>query len=127
MRLDKNSRILIGKRPAQDFPRGFYCYVGSGMKNLQQRINRHLAREKRLHWHIDWFLTHAKILEVKKIESEKRLECAFSRELAGLAQEPIMKGFGASDCHCVTHLHYFKQNPAHLADEVIKRLEHASI
>ncbi|MBW2622327.1 MAG: GIY-YIG nuclease family protein [Deltaproteobacteria bacterium] len=105
MRLDKNRRISIGKRPAKDFPRGFYCYVGSGMKNLRQRIDRHLAREKRFRWHIDWFLTHAKILEIKKIESEERLECAFSRELADLAEEPIMKGFGASDCNCVTHLH----------------------
>jgi sugar fermentation stimulation protein A len=127
MRLDKNSRISIGKRPSQDFPRGFYCYVGSGMKNLKQRIDRHLAREKRLRWHIDWFLTHAKILEVKKIESEKRLECAFSRELADLAEEPVMKGFGASDCDCVTHLHYFKQNPTRLVDGVVKRLEDASI
>lgn len=73
MRLDKNSRISIGKRPAKDFPHGFYCYVGSGLKNLSQRIDRHLAKDKRFRWHIDWFLKHAKILEVKKIESEEKL------------------------------------------------------
>jgi len=126
MRLDKNSRISIGKRTAQDFPRGFYCYVGSGMKNLQQRIDRHLAREKRLRWHIDWFLVHANILEVKKIESEERLECALSRELAGLAAEPVMKSFGSSDCGCVTHLHYFTKNPVRVVDGAFKRLEEVS-
>jgi sugar fermentation stimulation protein A len=123
MRLDKNSRISIGKRTAQDFPHGFYCYVGSGMKNLSQRIDRHFAKDKRFRWHIDWFLKNAEILEIKKIESEERLECAFSRELADLAEEPIMKGFGASDCNCVTHLHYFKQNPARAVDGVVKKLK----
>lgn len=97
--------------------------MGSGMKNLSQRIDRHLAKDKRFRWHIDWFLAHAKILEIKKIESEERLECAFSRELGDLAEEPIMKGFGASDCDCVTHLHYFKKNPTRLLDQVVKKLK----
>ena len=122
MRLEKNSLIKIGRRPARKFPSGFYCYVGSGMKNLSLRIDRHLSKDKRFRWHIDWFLKRAGIIEVKKIESEKRLECAFSRELGEMAEEPVMKGFGASDCSCPTHLHYFRENPADIVDQVIKTL-----
>ncbi|MBW2085664.1 MAG: DUF123 domain-containing protein, partial [Deltaproteobacteria bacterium] len=72
--------------------------------------------------HIDWFLIHASIVSVKKIESNKKLECALSQELARFSEKTIMKGFGSSDCHCETHLYYFKKNPGQKIDRLMKKM-----
>lgn len=126
MRLDKDSIIGIGKRPPVKFPRGFYCYVGSAMNNLEKRICRHMSKDKALKWHIDWLLEHAKIMGIKKIESQKRLECELSRDVEGLSEGLIMKRFGSSDCSCETHLHYFSRNPSREIDKLVKRWKTSS-
>ena len=113
MRLDKDTDISIGRRPPVRFPAGFYCYVGSAMNSLEKRIGRHKSREKRLHWHIDWFLEHARIVEVKSIESNRRMECGLSRDIAGISDGIPMRGFGSSDCRdCKAHMYYFRGNPS---------------
>lgn len=119
IRLDKDSDIKVGKRPATRFPRGFYCYVGSAMNNLEARIGRHMSRDKRRRWHIDWLLEEAVIVDVRRIESPERLECRLSRDLAGLSGRVVMKGFGSSDCSCRTHLHYFKEDPSGELDRLM--------
>ncbi len=125
MKLGHGRSIKIGARPAIWFPKGYYCYVGSAMNSLSGRIKRHLSDQKRLHWHIDWFLKHARVTEVKKIECERRLECALSQEIAPLSEKTIMKGFGSSDCACETHLFYFKRNPEPDLDRLIKKMAEA--
>ena len=121
MRLDNDSDIKIGSRRAVRFPRGYYCYVGSAMSNLEKRINRHMSHKKRFHWHIDWFLEYANIVDVKKIESDKRLECDLSLDIAGLSHRVIMKGLGSSDCSCETHLHFFTKNPSKQLTTLVKK------
>ena len=121
MRLPNKSDIKIGRRSAVTFPRGYYCYVGSAMNNLEKRINRHMSKKKRFHWHIDWFLEYAEIVDVKRIESEKRLECFLSRDIASLSDRVIMKGLGSSDCSCETHLHFFAKNPSRELDKLVKK------
>lgn len=121
MKLDNNSDIKIGRRSAVTFPRGYYCYVGSAMNNLEKRINRHMSERKCFHWHIDWFLEYANIMGVKKIESDKRLECFLSREIASLSGGVIMKGLGSSDCSCETHLHFFTKNPSRQLNKLVRK------
>jgi Uri superfamily endonuclease len=121
MKLDEDRDIEIGKRPAVNFPAGFYCYVGSAMNSLEKRICRHMSQEKRLHWHIDWFLEHARIVDVKRIESQKRMECGLSHDISKLSDETPMKGFGSSDCSCRTHLHYFRKDPSRELERLVKR------
>ena len=121
MKLDNNSDIKIGRRSAVTFPRGYYCYVGSAMNNLEKRINRHMSEKERFRWHIDWFLGYANIVDVKRIESDKRLECFLSRDVASLSDRVIMKGFGSSDCSCETHLHFFTKNPSRELDKLGRR------
>ena len=75
------------------------------------RIARHLRPDKRLRWHIDYLLQFARVLEVLTIETDRRLECRLSRAAARLSDEVVMPGFGASDCGCRTHLHYFRRDP----------------
>ncbi len=121
MKLDKDRNIEIGTRPHVRFPSGFYCYVGSAMNSLEKRIGRHMSRDKALHWHIDWFLEHARIVDVKRIESQDRLECGLSRDIARLSGRVIMKGFGSSDCSCETHLHYFMRDPSRELERVVRK------
>jgi len=120
MKLKQGRDIEIGLRPAIWFPPGYYCYVGSAMNSLSSRIKRHLSHQKRCHWHIDWFLRYAQVVGIKRIESSARLECALSRRIALISKKTIMKGFGASDCACETHLFYFKRNPDRDLDRIVK-------
>ena len=122
IKLPQEKVIPVGTKPPVGFPGGYYCYVGSAMNGLERRICRHRSRHKKLHWHIDWFLNHASIISVKKIESNKKLECALSQELTRFSEKTIMKGFGSSDCHCETHLHYFKKNPGQKIDRLMKKM-----
>jgi Uri superfamily endonuclease len=86
------------------FAKGFYAYVGSAQTNLEKRIQRHLRKEKRMFWHIDYLLDaeDAEIVQVLFKETNKTEECAFAKVIAERG-EPI-NGFGCSDCHCVSHL-----------------------
>ena len=126
LKLDRQERITIGKLGTFDFPAGYYLYVGSalGPGGLRARLARHRRGSqrssqpssrrtgKKLHWHIDYLLQRAQLIEVWSVASEERLECRWSevaRELSG-AQVPV-RGFGSSDCRCPAHLIYFSARP----------------
>ena len=103
----KKTRIRIGKIGEIDFKEGYYAYVGSAMNSLEARIGRHLRKNKKLRWHIDYFLKHAEIEKIFYKESEKKEECDIAREFSSIF-ESIPK-FGASDCKCKSHLFYSKE------------------
>lgn len=114
--LKKNSKIRIGQLGVINFPKGYYCYVGSALGNsvnLENRIGRHkkLNQEKsgKLRWHIDYFLVNPKtsIVDTIKIKTDKRIECDLSGKLQKLALNSV-GGFGCSDCYCESHFHYFE-------------------
>jgi len=102
--LNKDLSIDIGKLGSIEFKSGFYLYVGSALNGLDQRIQRHLKSEKKLHWHIDYLLKHAKIISVFYRESDNREECVIAKAL-NENLSPVI-GFGCSDCKCKTHLFY---------------------
>lgn len=83
---------------------GTYCYVGSAMGGLDQRLSRHLSRTKTLRWHIDHLTVICDRAEAWESYPRFLPEC----ELARLAEEcgmvPAAEGFGCSDCRCRTHL-----------------------
>jgi len=116
MKLKDNSKMRIGKLGMIDFPKGYYCYVGSALGkavNLENRIGRHkkLNKEKsgKLKWHVDYFLVNpnSSIIDTIVIKSNDRLECDISENLEGVANKS-MNGFGCSDCNCKSHFHYFE-------------------
>lgn len=117
--LKKKQDIKIGNKEVT-FPKGYYCYVGSALNNLQKRIERHKSFSKRFHWHIDYFLEKAKILDVKTIKTEKRKECWLNNRVRNLKGKTIMNKFGSTDCNCETHLHYFKKNPTKELNKIFK-------
>ncbi len=106
--LSRDKEIKIGKLGTFVFPKGFYVYTGSAQNGFEKRINRHLSSNKKFHWHIDYLLTHAKVIKVLRYVGSKD-ECKLNSvtgQSAGAAQ--IVKKFGSSDCNCVKHLYYFK-------------------
>ena len=72
MELRKNSPMRIGSLGIIDFRKGFYAYTGSAMGGLEQRIKRHLRKEKKLHWHIDYLLQEAEIKEIQIKETDSK-------------------------------------------------------
>ncbi len=121
--LAQDRQIAIGQRKRITFPRGYYVYVGSALNNLAQRIKRHCSSQKRRRWHIDWLLDAAVIVNVMVIPSPQRWECALSQRLAVLSQRVVMKGFGSSDCACLTHLHYFEDDPTQALKGIMARIK----
>ncbi|MFO8081040.1 MAG: GIY-YIG nuclease family protein [Armatimonadota bacterium] len=100
--LDRERAIEVGALGEIDFPAGAYAYVGSAMGGLDARIARHLRDDRRLHWHVDYLLQHAEVVDVLRVESEERMECAIAAALAD--RLACVAGFGASDCTCESHL-----------------------
>lgn len=109
LQLDADWQIAIGRLGVFCFPRGYYVYVGSalGSGGLAARLARHRRQQKRLHWHIDYLLAHARIGGVQTDSSGERLECTWAREwLAVPGAQVIAPRFGASECTCPAHLIY---------------------
>jgi Uri superfamily endonuclease len=107
MFLPRAQAIRIGKLGVFQFPRGNYIYVGSAMNGLRARLARHERRQKKRFWHIDYFLDHARIVDVWTRAGARRLECAWARAaLAPPNARVVAPRFGASDCDCKTHLIY---------------------
>jgi sugar fermentation stimulation protein A len=112
MEVERACTITVGRLGAVTFPPGHYLYVGSALRNLSHRLARHLRRDKRVHWHIDTLLAHARIVEIWYRPGRERLECTWARALAetpGLV--PWGRRFGSSDCRCATHLYYAAEPP----------------
>lgn len=103
--------IGIKKYAGRIFKSGYYYYTGSAQKNLKQRIERHLRKKKKKHWHID-HLTAYKSAEIKRIfillKKKKFLECRISNQISKITGVAVAAGgFGNSDCdQCESHLYY---------------------
>jgi len=105
--LTKSIELQIGKLGKFTFPPGQYIYTGSAKKNIGKRIQRHLKKDKKLHWHIDYLLTQSECQIQNFIQSELN-ECDLNQSTTG---EIIVAGFGASDCRkgCISHLKFQKK------------------
>ena len=104
IRLNKDAAVNIGALGKITFKKGLYAYVGSAQKNLEQRVQRHLRKEKKKFWHIDYLLDSdaARIVKVLHKQAGKAEECRLADDLS-LTSEPVI-GFGCSDCHCKSHI-----------------------
>ncbi|MBS3815791.1 MAG: GIY-YIG nuclease family protein [Hadesarchaea archaeon] len=96
--------MRIGKLGSKKFEKGVYAYVGSALNSLEGRINRHLKDDKKLHWHIDYFLSEAEIISIIYGESNQKKECEIAEYLG--EEFSIIENFGSSDCDCRSHFFY---------------------
>jgi len=95
-------------------------YFGSAHGGLSARVSRHLKREKRLHWHIDYLTRFADVMEVwyalesnEWIARREKLECLWCKVARGMPRAQLhVPGFGSSDCRCAAHLVHFPSPPS---------------
>ena len=102
MRVEKPQIITVGRLGRFEFIPGNYIYSGSARRNLLARVNRHLRKQKKIRWHIDYLLS-APTVDVVKVVVSTILECELVAAGGGAI---IVPGFGASDCRlgCGSHL-----------------------
>ena len=89
------------------FKKGDYLYIGSAKGCLETRLRRHLRKDKKIYWHIDYLLENkrAKILQIWTVD--KKMECQTAEVFyQDPTTEIIKKGYGSSDCKCLTHLFF---------------------
>jgi Uri superfamily endonuclease len=81
--LNDNVNVNVGALGKVSFRKGLYAYVGSAQTNLEQRVKRHLGKEKRLFWHVDYLLNsgNAKVAKVLYREGDKTVECQLANEI----------------------------------------------
>ena len=104
LQIDGEITVNVGALGKLVFTKGLYGYVGSAQGNLEKRVQRHLRKEKRRFWHIDYLLGNSKtrILQVFTKQGDKNEECAVAEAIA--LRGSGIDGFGASDCNCKSHL-----------------------
>lgn len=95
-------RIAVGRLGQFSFPAGKYCYTGPAKTNLEARVARHLRREKKLRWHIDYLLCQRRV-RVIDVVRHNTPECTVNQQVTGRV---VAAKFGASDCKsgCISHL-----------------------
>lgn len=102
--LAEDTLLKIGRLGTFEFPAGLYLYCGSALNGLEARIRRHLQRDKKRHWHIDYLTAVAPVVQVWWVADEQRWECQWAQAIAAQDCEVVARGFGSSDCRCPTHL-----------------------
>lgn len=110
LELTSDLEIMVGRLGLCRFPKGKYIYTGSAMKNLRQRVSRHLSAGKKIKWHIDYLLSDSscRILNAALFYSDIREECELNlKTMLEMGASVPVKGFGSSDCRkCESHLVY---------------------
>lgn len=106
--VSKDVLIDVGAIGKIRFEKGKYAYVGSAQNNLEKRVSRHLSKNKKTRWHIDYLLKNesTSIIKIFYKEAPKTEECNTAKSLTkdGI---PVYK-FGCSDCRCISHLFKIK-------------------
>lgn len=121
IRLPVEESIRVGQLGTFEFPAGFYIYVGRAKKNLASRIRRHVRKEKRLHWHIDYFLTRSAVEGVLIVAGDDECGVAHFLSSHSFLRAPVM-GFGSSDCRCRSHFFLLETDPGWSWNELTKKL-----
>ena len=111
LKLADDTQLRVGRLGNIHFRAGVYLYTGSAFNSggLDARLRRHLAVNKKSHWHIDYLREKCSVEEIIISHAKKRLECIWADKLARLTDYSI-PGFGCSDCKCKSHLFYINDS-----------------
>lgn len=132
LRVSEEVTVTVGKLGKQTFPKGHYSYTGSALGNaasLKHRIARHLKKQKRSFWHIDYLLAEGNVSveAVVAAETRENMECTVNSYLKSVDGKVLVRRFGASDCrkNCGSHLLYFSEieNVDCLVQKLVSHLE----
>lgn len=100
--------VRIGSLGVLTIPTGNYVYLGSakGPGGLRARIARHLSKNKKIRWHIDYILAAGpvRIDTIVFAQESYRRECVLTPSLEESGFTHPRKGLGSSDCRsCTSH------------------------
>jgi len=129
MRLKSNVRCKAGSLGPVRFAGGVYIYTGSargkGSVSIHGRIERHLGKRRRSFWHIDYLLA-ANACNIQAFvysETRRDLECEVNRRIQEMTYAAFpVRGFGSSDCACLSHLLYL---PGYQIDQALTKAKNA--
>lgn len=114
LRSFKRTSAQIGRRGRLDIVPGYYIYVGSafGPGGVRARVSRHFQKSKLKHWHIDYLREHTDPVFVWYSCEPVRLEHRWAQAISEMEETSPVKGFGCSDCGCLTHLLALENEPS---------------
>ena len=115
----RDLKIRVGSLGVVGFRRGYYVYVGSGQRYLEKRIQRHKKKIKKVKWHIDYLTTNSdvRVMEAAAYNLPKKYECILANMLRSMGFKSV-KGFGSTDCKCVSHLYRIDVDFDRIVDEI---------
>jgi sugar fermentation stimulation protein A len=97
-------QVAVGALGSLAVARGWYAYVGSAERARETRVARHLAADKTLRWHADYFFRSFPARSGWLVDTGLS-ECELTDGLARLpGAERRLPRFGAGDCLCAGHL-----------------------
>lgn len=114
LHLSSARSIRVGRLGFFKLEAGFYSYVGSafGPGGIRARLRHHLRSSPRPYWHIDYLKRVARPTEAWAASGVMPREHDWAGILNAVdGLESVCPRFGASDCHCQTHLFYSLQRP----------------
>lgn len=106
MALSKSVSVTYSRRDhVLKMKKGWCYYVGSAFNSggFQARVGRHILLDKKKRWHIDYLRPLVQMKEVWLLP-DVAVECEISNHFKKMSGSPAQ--FGASDCHCESHLFY---------------------
>ncbi|NMC10334.1 MAG: GIY-YIG nuclease family protein [Methanothrix sp.] len=112
--MDRAQEIQIGSLGILEFAPGYYSYTGSargpgGLKRVDRHIRVLQGQKKTRRWHIDYLLPYTSFLQAFVTKTTQDLECQIAARI-GERLAPI-RGFGCTDCCCISHLHHSDDLP----------------
>jgi Uri superfamily endonuclease len=104
-KLKNKLTITVKSGKTYTLQKGTYVYVGSAWNSggIESRVKRHLKRNKRKHWYLD-FITTTNHFEAQKVITipNRKVECNVASLLS--TKYGGIEKFGCSDCNCFSHL-----------------------
>jgi len=113
MRAEKQKIIPVGKLGRLKIAKGDFIYLGSafGPGGVPARIRHHLRIASSPHWHMDYLRPFMSIVKIWYTNDIIHREHQWASVFSAMADIRIpLKGFGASDCRCDSHL-FFLEKP----------------
>jgi Uri superfamily endonuclease len=113
-RLNAAIEITVGRFGTVNLPGGDYAYAGSafGPGGIAARVGHHLSVSRRPRWHLDFLRPHLVPRAVWFATEKHPWEHEWAAALQRIRGASVpCRGFGSSDCKCLSHLVHFRRMP----------------
>ena len=121
IKIKKKCKEKIGSLGVIEFTPGYYLYIGSGKKNLMERLKRHLRMKKRNFWHIDYLLSNANVSILDIYITYLSEDEIFTILKKQKEIHPLFDKFGSSDTSNSTH--FFSVGKKSTLENILDKIE----